>query len=534
MQSAASPSSSALPEGGELSAAELGALARSQAQTIAVQDEMIAALEHQIEWFRRQIFGQKSERFAPEADPSQMHLGETFPVPAAPVEEHKPIAAHTRRAAQHDGAQSGEELPFFDESKVPVQTLTLLHADVKGLSPDQYEVIGEKVTYRIAQRPGAYHVLKIRRPVIKIKSSAKILCLPAPAGVLEGSRADVSFAAGLLMDKFAWHIPLYRQHQRLEAAGIRVSRPWLTQVAQAVISLLSPIYDAQLASIRASRVKAMDETPIKAGRSGHGKMHTGYFWPIYGQLDEVCFPFHSSRSADFVCQALGIKPIVNAVLLTDGYAAYAQYAQKIGINHARCWAHGRRKFFDALIAEPAGAAEALEQIKAMYAVEEKIRDAELIGDAKLLHRLTHSKPLVELFFEWVDQQLQRQGFTPTNPFIQALNYVRERRVGLELFLTDPDVPIDTNHLERALRVVPMGRKSWLFCWTELGAKHVGIIQSLIVTCRLHGIDPYTYLVDVLQRISEHPASRVAQLTPRLWKQHFAANPMRSEIHDFPV
>jgi transposase len=213
----------------------------------------------------------------------------------------------------------------------------------------------------------------------------------------------------------------------------------------------------------------------------------------------VCFPFHSSRSADFVCQALGIKPVVNAVLLTDGYAAYAQYAQKTGIHHARCWAHGRRTFFEALTAEPTAAAEALEQIKALYAVEEEIRDAKLTGDTKQLHRLTHSKPLVELFFEWVDRQLQRQGFTPTNPFIQALNYVRERRVGLELFLTDPDVPIDTNHLERALRVVPMGRKSWLFCWTELGAKHVGIIQSLIVTCR----------------------------------QHFAVNPLRSDIHDFP-
>jgi transposase len=418
MRSAASSGSSTLTETPSMSAAELAAVVRSQA-------EKIAALEHQLDWFRRQIFGQKSERFAPEPDPSQMHLGETFPVPAAPVEERKPIAAHTRRSAQHEGAQSGEELPFFDESKVPVHTLTLVHADVKGLPPDQYEVIGEKVTYRIAQRPGAYHVLKIRRPVIKIKASAQILCLPAPAGILEGSRADVSFAAGVLMDKFAWHIPLYRQHQRLEAAGIRVSRPWLTQIAQAVISLLSPIYEAQLASIRASRVKAMDETPIKAGRSGHGKMHTGYFWPIYGQLDEVCFPFHSSRSADFVCQALGIKPVINAVLLTDGYAAYAQYAQKTGINHARCWAHGRRTFFEALTAEPTGAAEALEQIKALYAVEDEIRDAKLTGDTKQLHRLTHSKPLVELFFEWVDRQLQRQGFTPTNPFVQALNYVRE-------------------------------------------------------------------------------------------------------------
>ena len=102
--------------------------------------------------------------------------------------------------------------------------------------------------------------------------------------------------------------------------------------------------------------------------------------------------------------------------------------------------------------------------------------------------------------------------------------MRERRVGLEVFLTDPDVPIDTNHIERALRVIPMGRKSWLFCWTELGAKHVGIIQSLIVTCRLHGIDPYTYLVDVLQRVGEHPASRVAELTPRLWKAALRRQP----------
>jgi len=527
MQSAASTGSSDLTQVSSMSAAQLVVVVQSQA-------EKIAALEHQIEWFRRQYFGQKSERFAPEPDPNQLHLGETFPVPATPVEEHKTIPAHTRRVRREDGAESGEELKFFDESRVPVQTITLVHEDVKGLSPDEFDVIGEKVTYRIAQRPGAYHVLKYCRPVIKIKSTAKILALPAPTGVLESSRADVSFIAGLLMDKFAWHLPLYRQHQRLQAAGIRVSRQWLTQLAQASISLLEPIYEAQLASIRVSRVKAMDETPIKAGRAGHGKMHTGYFWPIYGEHDEICFPFHASRSAEFVRAALGIKPLANAVLLTDGYAAYEQYAAKTGINHARCWSHGRRGFFDALTAEPTGAAEALEQIKALYAIEEEIRDRKLVGEAKQLHRLTHSKPLVELFFEWIDRQLERQGFTPSNPYMQALNYVRARRAGLEVFLTDADVPMDTNHVERALRVVPLGRKNWLFCWTELGAKHVGMIQSLIVTCRLHGIDPYTYLVDILQRIGVHPASRVAELTPRMWKDLFAASPMRSDIREFPV
>jgi transposase len=519
MPSAASAISSTLTEASTMNATQLLAVVRSQT-------EKIAALEHQLEWFRRQIFGQKSERFAREPDPSQLHLGEAFPAPTTTVEKTRSIPAHTRRVSQTDGAKEAEELTFFDESKVPIQTITLVHADVEGLSADQYELIGEKVTYRIAQRPGAYHVLKYRRPVIKLKATAQILALPAPAGVLQGSRADVSFIAGLLMDKFAWHLPLYRQHQRLAAAGITVSRPWLTQLAQQSISLLEPIYTAQLDSIRRSRVKAMDETPIKAGRSGHGKMRTGYFWPVYGEHDEVCFPFHASRSAAFVTHALGLKSEPNAVLLSDGYAAYEQYAEKSGIQHARCWSHARRGFFEALNAEPTGAAEALEQIKALYAIEDNIRELKLAGEAKQLHRLTHSKPRVELFFEWVDRQLQRAGFTPSNPFIQALRYARERRTGLEIFLTDPDVPIDTNHLERALRVIPMGRKSWLFCWTELGAKHVGIIQSLIVTCRLYGIDPYTYLVDVLQR--------VAELTPRLWKLHFAANPLRSDIHEFPV
>ena len=157
---------------------------------------------------------------------------------------------------------------------------------------------------------------------------------------------------------------------------------------------------------------------------------------------------------------------------------------------------------------------------------------------------------MEVFFEWIEDHFQRQGLLPSSPFTQALAYARVRRLGLKVFLSDPDVPIDTNHLERALRAMtrasalalragsavnsrcsfPMGRKNWNFCWTELGAKHIGIVQSLIVTCRLHGIDPYTYLVDVLQRISQHPASRVAELTPRQWKQRFADNPLRSDLH----
>jgi hypothetical protein len=103
--------------------------------------------------------------------------------------------------------------------------------------------------------------------------------------------------------------------------------------------------------------------------------------------------------------------------------------------------------------------------------------------------------------------------------------MQNRETALRVFLEDPAVPLDNNHTERALRVVHMGRRAWMFCWTELGAEHVGIIQSLIVTCKMQGIDPATYLVDVLQRVAIHPASQVEELTPRRWKDLFADNPL---------
>ena len=224
-----------------------------------------------------------------------------------------------------------------------------------------------------------------------------------------------------------------------------------------------------------------------------------------------------------------MSPVERGVLLSDGYTAYEHYTEKTGLTHAQCWAHARRHLFEAQDVEPAVAARGLDFIGGLYAVEERIREQKLSAAKKLDYRLMHAKPIVDQFFAWVNAQFEAQGLLPSNPLTRALAYARERRFGLEVYLTDPDVPIDTNHLERALRTIPMGRKNWLFCWTELGAKQVGIMQSLIVTCRLHGIDPYDYLVDVLQRVGQHPASQVQELTPRLWKELFADQPLRSDL-----
>ena len=220
----------------------------------------------------------------------------------------------------------------------------------------------------------------------------------------------------------------------------------------------------------------------------------------------------------------------SGTLVSDGYEAYARYAQQNTlVTHAECWAHTRRYFERAKDADPETAAQALELIGELYRIEAHIRDKKLTDAAKLKYRSEHSEPAVQAFWQWCDKQCQRHDLLPSHPLTKALKYAMARTDRLKVFLSDPDVPIDTNHLERALRPIPMGRKNWLFCWTELGAKQVGIIQSLLVTCKLHGVNPHTYLVDALQRISQHPASRAIELTPRVWKEMFADNPLRSEL-----
>ena len=492
--------------------------------------EQNAALKRQVAWFRRQLFGRKSEKRLREPDPDQLSLAGMVTTPVAPADQPPPptetVKAYQRRFRLMGADVADESEVRFDDS-VPVQEILLTNPAVADLPPDAYEVMGEKVTYRLAQRPGAYVILKYRRPVIKRKDTEELCCPPAPPAVFEKSFPDVSLLAGLLIEKFVYHLPLYRQHQRLQQAGIRLSRGTLTQWVHRAAELLEPIYYALLSSILQSWLLVMDETPLKAGRREKGKLHKGYLWPIYGDQEEVAFPFSASRAQAVVREALGN---FCGVLLTDGYSVYERFTQKVtSILHAQCWSHTRRQFEKAQGAEPRLVAEALDRIATFYKEEARIREQGLAGEAKLAHRGEYTKPLVDDFFAWLKQTVITEILLPSNPFGHAARSALEREAGLPVFLANPDVPLDTNHLEREIRPIALGRKNWLFCWTEVGARYVGIIYSVVASCRLQGVDPYVYLVDVLQRIDTHPALDVHLLTPRLWKQHFTDNPLRSDL-----
>jgi transposase len=504
-------------------------------QSLQDKEEKIQTLQQQLDWFKRQLFGQKSEKTHDMADNPYQHtileLLEDLPeIPPAPNTDKETISYQRGKAKKNglDGSPDDSGLRF-DEG-VPVEEIILSVPELEGPDADDYTIISYKTTYRLAQRPGSQVVLKYTRPVVKKKSTQQIITTAAPTNVLDKSFADVSFLVGMLTDKFLYHQPLHRQHQRLAQNGIIIARSTLTGLTQRSIELLKPIYQAQLDNLLLSRVLAMDETPIKAGRKKKGKMNQAYFWPLYGDQDEVCFTFSPSRGMQHLHDQLDG---FSGTLLTDGYSAYAAYQKKNPhLVHAQCWAHSRRYFEKAAQYEPENSAIALAYIGKLYTHETHCREKGLKGEAKQTWRRDNSKAIVDVFFSWCYKQRQRMDLTPNNPITKALAYVMNRQHELRVFLSDPEVQIDTNHLERALRVIPMGKKNWLFAWTETGAEHIGIIQSLLVTCKLHDVNPYEYLVDVLQRVSSHPASRVEELTPRVWKEKFASNPMHSDLETF--
>ena len=298
---------------------------------------------------------------------------------------------------------------------------------VLKVTPDEwvegeFEVIGEKITHRLCQRPGSVELIEFRRQVIKRKSDGKIITAPVPPSVLERSSADVSLLAGMLVDKFVYHLPLYRQHQRMKASGVTLSRSTLTGWCQRAIALLEPIYDAQMRSVLRSKVLAMDETPIKAGKKSPGKLKQGVFWPMYGDANEVVFPYSASKSKAQLSTLLADWS--GGTLLSDGYSAYASYAEaRQDVTHAECWAHTRRTFERASSSEPAACTEALALIGQLYEQERVIREKGLTDQAKLDHRTQHSLPIMKTFWSWCDDQVHRH-LEPSNPAVQGSSTTR--------------------------------------------------------------------------------------------------------------
>ena len=240
-------------------------------------------------------------------------------------------------------------------------------------------------------------------------------------------------------------------------------------------------------------------------------MKTGYFWPVFAER-EVAFVYSSTRGHRVVADVLGKGC---RKLLSDGYSAYESYAEARGdLIHAQCWAHVRRKFFEAKEHSPPECERTLCYIRSLFEIEERLDGKEEVE--VLLARREESLPIVDEFFHYLHMLWFEQMVEQSSLLGKAVAYARRRERELRQFLLHPDIPLSNNHVERAIRPVALGRKNWLFCWSEVGAKYAAIAYTLVECCKLHGHDPWRYLVNVLQRIDTHSARNVHELTPKNW------------------
>nr|WP_197911771.1 transposase [Kineobactrum salinum] len=233
-------------------------------------------LKQQLDWFKRQLFGRKSEKQLL-LNPDQASLfARENPDTQSPKPPSKVIAEHRRRA-RRGGHEVNDTGLRFDET-VPQTIIDIPAPELQGEQAARYEIIGYKESARLAQQRSIYQLLIYRRPVLRDKHDQTLITPPAPDNVLEECYADVSLLAGLMVDKAVYHLPLYRQHQRMLNSGIVLSRSTLLNYVSRGIALLEPIYQAQWQSVLDSAVLAMDEVPMKAGRKGLGKLLLAYVW----------------------------------------------------------------------------------------------------------------------------------------------------------------------------------------------------------------------------------------------------------------
>ena len=482
----------------------------SSHQTIISQRKEIARLERELAYAQEQIrlmsaryFGRSSEKRSDDKVSAQVLLFPEQKAAEAPAPKTQKIE-YTRRERQSVQGKLPEGTRFPEH----------LPREEQVIDEGEGEVVFEKVTERLAAKGSPFYVKRIVRRVRKSEGS---LATPAlPPAVIEGTTVDKSFLVYVLMAKYVWHLPLYRQEQILKAQGISISRDTLIRYVIEVASFLKPIYVALGAELFSGNHLFGDETPVlvKKGKHGSGRYTESWYWTFLGE--KGCAFFHAPTRA-----FREVEPLIKSFsgyFQSDGYQVYEKLAATYPeITLVGCWAHARRKFIDA---EKGGnaplASEALRYIRALYRVETRIRDGDIPSSGILKLRQRFSRRILNLFRVWLLKQAQDPALLPKSLYGKAIGYTLKRFEALCRYTENPSLAIDSNAVEREIRPVALGKKNWLFCASEAGAEASAIIYSLIASCRIAGVDPAAYLNDVLDRISEHPASQVVDLVPCNW------------------
>jgi transposase len=478
-------------------------------------------LHHLLRQLQRAQFGRRSERLDPEQIQLALEDIETTIAEQDAQEDNKETAQTPADAQSKKRRANRGSLP----AHLPRIHVTL--APETAVCPcchGTMHVIGEDTAERLDVIPAQYRVIVTHRPQYACRACEQaVVQAPAPERLIKGGLPTEAMVASVLVAKYAWHLPLYRQAQMLRSQGITIERATLAFWVGYAAAELKPLYLRLRELILGSAKIAVDETVAPVLDPGRGRTKKGYFWAIarddrpWGGTDPpaVAYTYAPGRGA---IHGLKLLESYRGIVQCDGYAAYKTIADDArtgdAITLAFCWAHLRRQFFDIAKGGSAPiASEALERIAALYAIEKTIRGKS--ADERRAVRQGKSKPLVLALKTWLEQQLAR--VSTKSVIAEAIRYGLNHWDGLVRFLDDGRIELDTNIVERSIRPIVLNRKNALFAGHDQGAENWAAIASLVETCKLYGVDPQAYFADVLTKlVNLWPASRLDELMPWAW------------------
>jgi transposase len=487
------------------------------------QTRLIDSLQEQIQQLMRRMYGRSSEKL----DANQLTLFADLlkqlqpdePLAPAPQPEPKPRSTtqgHGRRQIPADlpRVRQEKDLP---ESEKPCPCCGKIRCK-----------IGEEISEKLNYVPARIEVLQTVRfkyacpDCEKNGNGPQIVLPPLPFSPIEKGLAAPGLLAYVIVSKYSDHLPLHRLEKILERHRIDIARStmcdWMAGCAQA----LRPVYDLMVADVLQSKVIHTDDTPVDVLDKSRTDTRTGRFWVYLGNKEHpyTIFDYTPNRSRDgpvaFLKDWGKDKPVY---LQADAFGGYDVIYRKEGthVTEVACWAHARRKFYDARDSDATRGTQALAFIRLLYDVENQAKDLKPVERAKL--RQEQAVPRLQQFKAWLEQQQAVNGgsILPKSAMGTAIQYALNQWDALCVYTNDGDLNMDNNAAENALRRIAVGRNNWTFLGADSGGHTAAILFSFIATCERHQVNAFDYLHDVLGRIASTPMSQLPELLPGQWQ-----------------
>ena len=453
------------------------------------------------------LFGAKRERFVSNQHPDQLTLA--FEVEEQQLEAQiqadiqKVSYERQKTKKQHPGR---EALP----SHLPVvETILQPTEDVSGMT-----CIGNEITDELEYTPARLFINRTIRPKYISKEDQNLvqkqviapLDRPIPKCI-----AGADLLANMAVEKYVFHMPIYRQLQRFIQNGVHIKSStadsWLNLLAKHI----QPLYSVHRTYVLATNYLQVDESPIKVqDKNKPGATHQGYMWVYRTPMQNaVFFDYNPGRSQVAPQKYLND---FKGYLQTDGYGVYDQFGQKPDITHLSCWAHARRYFEKALSNDKVHASAVMLLIQDLYAVERKASEKELSAQQRYELRLEEALPVLNKIGKYMGDN--RNYLLPKSPIGQAFEYCITRWDNLMNYLKDGKLEIDNNKIENSIRPLALGRKNYLFAGSHDAAKNVAMYYSFFGTCKKHDINPHKWIAYVIRNISDTKTSELKNLLPQ--------------------